>query len=162
MAETKRTPREAETRDNTKRITKWTPSGGLPELKFSTDAKGEINDPRAKDWHFHWVRVSLNGSYDAKNVAKKFREGMEICKLTDHPEFLHQTEPNTRFKDGIEIGGLLLCKIPKDLYNQRKNYFDEQTQAQAEAVDNNFMRQNDARMPLFAERKSGTSFGKGK
>jgi hypothetical protein len=151
MAEVKKTPREAENRNTTQRVKKWAPSGGIPNI---------VNlDPA---YHFHWIRVSLNGSYDAKNVAKKFREGMEICKLADHPEFLHQTEPNTRFKDGIEIGGLLLCKIPTDLYKQRKDYFENQTQAQADAVDNNFMRQNDARMPLFAERKSGTSFGKGK
>jgi len=35
------------------------------------------------------------------------------------------------------------------------------TQAQADAVDNNLMRQSDARMPIFNERKSTTSFGKG-
>jgi hypothetical protein len=35
------------------------------------------------------------------------------------------------------------------------------TQAQADAVDNNLMRQSDARMPIFNERKSSTSFGKG-
>ena len=32
---------------------------------------------------------------------------------------------------------------------------------QAEAVDNSFMKQNDPRMPLFSEKKSTTSFGKG-
>jgi len=35
------------------------------------------------------------------------------------------------------------------------------TQSQTEAVDNNLMRQSDARMPLFKENKSSSSFGKG-
>jgi len=29
-------------------------------------------------------------------------------------------------------------------------------------VDNSFMKQNDARMPLFSEKKATSSFGKGK
>jgi hypothetical protein len=44
---------------------------------------------------------------------------------------------------------------------QRTEYYEKQTQSQTDAVDNNLMRQNDPRMPLFNERKSTTSFGKG-
>jgi hypothetical protein len=29
------------------------------------------------------------------------------------------------------------------------------------SVDNNFMRENDPRMPLFSERKTSVSFGRG-
>ena len=65
------------------------------------------------------------------------------------------------FKDNVEIGGLVLCKAPEELMKQRAAFYAKQTQAQAEAVDNNLMRQNDARMPLFAEKRSSTSFGRG-
>jgi hypothetical protein len=44
---------------------------------------------------------------------------------------------------------------------QRNDYYAQQSRSQTEAVDNSFMRQSDARMPLFKERKSTTSFGKG-
>jgi len=70
-------------------------------------------------------------------------------------------DPNSRFKENIEIGGLLLCKTPTEFVQQRNAYFANQTQAQTEAVDNSFMRQSDARMPLFREGKSSTTFGKG-
>jgi hypothetical protein len=70
-------------------------------------------------------------------------------------------DPNSRFKDNIEIGGLLLCKTPIEFVEQRNKYYANQSQAQTEAVDNNLMRQSDPRMPLFAERKSTSSFGKG-
>jgi hypothetical protein len=57
---------------------------------------------------------------------------------------------------------LLLCKAPKELMQQRKAYFAQKNQAQMDSVDNNFMRENDTRMPLFKEKRSTTSFGSGK
>ena len=65
------------------------------------------------------------------------------------------------YKDNIEIGGLLLCKIPEEIVQQRMDYENGQTTAQSEAVDNNLMRQSDSRMPIFMERKSSVTFGKG-
>jgi hypothetical protein len=62
----------------------------------------------------------------------------------------------------VEVGGLMLCKTPEEFVNQRSAYFNNQTQSQTEAVDNSFMKENDARMPLFKEKRTTTSFGKGK
>jgi hypothetical protein len=70
-------------------------------------------------------------------------------------------DQNSRFKDGIEIGGLLLCKIPEEFVAQRNAHYSDKAKQQELAVDNSFMKQNDARMPLFSEKKSTTSFGKG-
>jgi len=72
------------------------------------------------------------------------------------------TDPNSRFKDNIEIGGLLLCKAPEEMMQQRNDYFARMNRSQMEAVDNNFMKANDERMPLFSEKRTTTSFGKGK
>jgi hypothetical protein len=73
-----------------------------------------------------------------------------------------QADPNSRFKGNVEIGGLLLCKAPKELMEQRKDYFARKNQSQMESVDNNFMRESDSRMPLFKEKRSTTSFGNGR
>ena len=89
------------------------------------------------------------------------REGWEPVKLADHPEMKLMVDQNSRFKDGVEIGGLLLCKIPQEFVDQRKAHYNKQAQQQADAVDNSFLKQSDARMPLFSEKKSTTSFGKG-
>ena len=40
-------------------------------------------------------------------------------------------------------------------------YYAKQANSQMEAVDNNFMRQNDARMPVFNDKRSTVSFGRG-
>jgi len=61
---------------------------------------------------------------------------------------------------GGEVGGLLLCKMPQEMVDQRNEYFKEKARAQEQAVDNNLMRQNDPRMPLFSDKKSTVTKGK--
>jgi hypothetical protein len=68
---------------------------------------------------------------------------------------------DARFKDNIVIGGLMLCKAPIEMVEDRTAHYQNQNEAQIQSVDQNFMRQNDPRMPLFAERKSKVTFGRG-
>lgn len=110
---------------------------------------------------FHWVRVSTQGQADPMNVSSKLREGWEPVKAADHPEIVTMGVENERFKDNIVIGGLMLCKTPTELVEDRNAYYQQQADSQMQAVDNNFMRENDPRMPLFAERKSKVTFGRG-
>ena len=65
-----------------------------------------------------------------------------------------------RFKDNVVIGGLMLCKAP---VNSLKNVclLQRTSQSQMSSVDNNLMRENDPRMPLFNERKTKVTFGNG-
>ena len=145
-----RLPRELENRESTARRKAWTPPQTLPSP-----------NPE-KGWVFRWVRTSMMGQSDPTNSSAKFREGWEPVKAENHPELMYQADPNTRFKGNVEIGGLLLCKAPEEMAQQRDSYYRNVTQSQMEAVDNNFMRTSDERMPLFSERKSAVSFGKGK
>ena len=148
MAEV-RTTRELETRAVTERPKQWTPPELLPE------------PDKQAGYAYRWIRVSMLNQADPRNLSTKIREGWEPVRIEEQPKFQLLVDPNSRFKDNIEIGGLLLCKAPEDFVEQRAAYYNSQTQAQTEAVDNNLMRQSDPRMPLFKERKSSTSFGKG-
>jgi hypothetical protein len=89
------------------------------------------------------------------------REGWEPVRIEEQPKFTLLADPNSRFKENIEIGGLLLCKTPIEFVQQRNAHYQQLTESQTRAVDNNLMRENDPRMPLFNERKSTTTFGKG-
>jgi len=149
MAENRLT-RELENRDAAKRNQTWTPPQLLP-----------TPNP-LPGWVFRWIRTSVMGQNDPTNASAKFREGWEPVKADDHPELMHMADQNSRFKGNIEVGGLLLCKAPAEMMKQRDEYYARQAQAQMDAVDNNFMRTEDSRMPLFNERKSTTSFGRGK
>lgn len=112
-------------------------------------------------YSYRWIRVSTMNNADPRNISAKLREGWEPVPIEEQPKFRLLADPNSRFKDNIEVGGLLLCKTPVDFVKQRNDHFAKVTQSQTEAVDNSFMRQSDARMPLFQERKSSSSFGKG-
>jgi hypothetical protein len=59
------------------------------------------------------------------------------------------------------IGGLMLCKTPVEFVEERNAFYRDQASAQITSVDNNLMRENDPRMPLFKERKTQVTFGKG-
>ena len=113
------------------------------------------------DYSYRWIRVSTLNTADPRNLSAKLREGWEPVPLEEQPKFRLLADPQSRFRDNIEIGGLLLCKTPKEFVEQRNAFFNKQTQSQTDAVDNNLMRQSDARMPIFKEGKSSTSFGKG-
>ena len=149
MTET-RLARELETRVEAERPKVWQPASTLPE------------PDKQPGYAYRWVRVSTQGQSDPRNVSAKLREGWEPVRIEEQPQFRMLVDPDSRFKDNIEVAGLLLCKIPSEMMNQRKQYFANKNQSQMESVDNNFMRENDARMPLFREKKSSTSFGRGK
>lgn len=148
MAEN-RLDRELDTRDRKTRRKSWAP----PELLPTPNPE--------PGYDFHWVRVSTMGQADPMNVSSKLREGWEPVKAADHPEIVTMSVENERFKDNIVIGGLMLCKTPTELVVDRNAYYQQQADSQMQAVDNNFMRENDPRMPLFAERKSKVTFGRG-
>jgi len=140
-----RTPRVMETREKTARDV-YAPPSTLPEPEESPD------------YVYHWVATHVMGTPDHTNVSKKLREGWEPVKAKDHPEL--QLEGNAA-TGNVEIGGLMLCKMSKERFRSRSQYYAKQAQQQMESVDNHFMRNNDPRMPLFADRKSSTSRGTG-
>lgn len=148
VLKTTRAPRK--TREQAERVKIWQPAALLPE------------PDKQRGYVYRWVRVSAGGKNDAPNISAKLREGWEPVRIEEQPKFQMLVDPDSRFKDNIEVAGLLLCKAPKELMEQRKEYFAQKNQAQMESVDNNFMRENDPRMPLFKERSSKTSFGSGR
>jgi hypothetical protein len=141
--------RELETRAVQERPKQWM----QPELLPEPDKQAGYN--------YRWIRVSTMNNADPRNLSAKLREGWEPVPVEEQPKFRLLADPNSRFKDNIEVGGLLLCKTPTEFVQQRNDHFAKVTQSQTDAVDNSFMRQSDARMPLFQERKSSSSFGKG-
>ena len=148
--DTNRLTRELETRTTLERPKQWAPAELLPE------------PDKQPGFAYRWIRTSTLNTADPRNLSAKLREGWEPVKLSEQPKFQLLIDPNSRFKDNIEIGGLLLCKTPSEFIQQRSEYYQRQTDAQTAAVDNSLMRENDPRMPLFNERKSSVTFGKGK
>ena len=145
---TTRAPREVDSREFTERPKQWM----QPELLPEPDKEAGYN--------YRWIRVATLNQNDPRNLSAKLREGWEPVRIEEQPKFRLLVDPNSRYKDNIEIGGLLLCKTPSEFVAQRNAHFSQQTQAQMTAVDNNLLRQSDARMPIFKEGKTTTSIGR--
>lgn len=145
-----RTPRAAETREATARTQAWKQQSMLP-----------VPNPRS-GVHFRWVRTSSLGNADMTNVSRRFREGYVPVAASEFPELKVMSDVDSRFPENIEVGGLLLCSIPAEQATARIEGQAQQAKAQMDAVDRNYMRESDPRMPVLApERSSRTSFGKG-
>lgn len=144
-----RTSRDLETREVNVRKKSWVRPEVLPS---ATPEEG---------YKFRWVRISMRGEADAMNVSTMLRQGWEPVLAKDHPEIFLANVESERFKDNIVIGGLLLCKAPVELIEERNDFYQQQAEAQIRSVDNNFMRENDPRMPLFNDRKTKVTFGRG-
>jgi hypothetical protein len=148
MAENRLT-RELDTRATSERPKQWAPAELLPE------------PDKQAGYAYRWIRTSTLNQADPRNLSGKLREGWEPVGIEEQPKFQLLVDPNSRFKDNIEIGGLLLCKTPEEFVSQRNSHYQKQAENQMEAVDSSLMRQSDPRMPLFKESKSTTTFGKG-
>jgi hypothetical protein len=144
-----RLARELDTRQVMQRPTAWRAPETLP-----------MPDERP-GWTHRYVRISTMGTSDPSNISSKLREGYEPCKAEDYPELMVHESTEGRFKGGIEVGGLLLCRIPSEFMEQRARHYERLNQSQVESVDNNFLRENDPRMPLFSEKRTKVTFGSG-
>ena len=149
MEKQNRATRETETRAVDQRPTAWRPPESLPS---PDDREG---------WTHRWIRTGILGSTDPGNISSKLREGYEPVKADEYPELMMHASTEGRFKGNIEVGGLMLCRIPGEFMEQRDAHFAKQTKAQMDSVDNTFMKDNDSRMPLFKESASKVTFGSG-
>lgn len=148
-----RTSRQSETRALEEHPQDWVQPGLLP---VPTAQPG---------WAFRWIRISTQGEGDPTNASLRLREGWVPVRAKDHPElqYLSTQDQKSRWKDNVEIGGLVLCKMPKRATEQRAAAFRAASDQNMRSVDSNLMRESDPRMPILPpERKSRASFGSGR
>jgi|SRR3954471_8796488 hypothetical protein len=112
--------------------------------------------PHDPDIVFRYVRVSLRGLDDASNWKTKRADGWEPVRAEEYPEFMgpsHELD-SSRFAGCIGTGDLVLMQNHRLNADARSRYYAEQTEAQMAGVDNDLMRGEDPRMPIFSERKT--------
>ena len=137
-----RTPRSNESRDKQERKKTWQRPSMLP-------------DPEPREGvEYRWVRTSIMGETDNKNVSSKFRNGWTPVKAEDHPELQVIPDHDSRFQGNVEVGGLLLCKNSKENMDARRDFQQNQASSQMQAVDNSYMKESDPRMPVLRPEKS--------
>ena len=142
-----RTPRETETRQSQERKV-WRPGTAL-----------EAPEPPLGYKH-RWIRESVMEFDDKTNVHKRRQEGYDLVRAEEYPEYTGPVVDEGRNAGIIGVGGLVLARIPQELADQRNQHYQKTTQNQMDAVDRDWMRENNPAMPKKApQRKSSVSFG---
>lgn len=142
-----KTPRSTDTREKTARRRPWAPPSSL-------DA------PPAPEGYVHrWIRASVMGFDDKKNLSARVREGFELVRADEYPDFEAPTIQDGRHAGVIGVGGLVLARFPIETRDERNAYYGKRTSDQLKAVDNDLMREQHPSMPISNERQSKVTFG---
>jgi len=143
-----RAPRSASTREKQTRRKSWTPPSML-------DAP-----PPPDGYHHRWIRAEMINNPDKLNMSKRMREGFELVRGDEYPDFEVPTVDDGRHAGVIAVGGLMLARIPIETVEERRAYYHKRTRDQMQAIDNELMAHSQSVMPIQApSRKSRTDFG---
>ena len=144
-----RTARESESREKTARRRPWSPPSRL-------DAP-----PAPLGYKHRWIRAEAGGVEDRTNIAGRLREGYELVRGDEYPDFPAPTVDDGRHAGVISVGGLLLARIPEETVEERNAHYRKAAGDQMQAADNELMKSN-AHSSMVIERpsrRSRVSFG---
>jgi len=145
-----RASREQTTRDAEARDTPWLPPNALPEP-----------NPRPGLEH-RWVRAASQGQPDPVNVSRSFREGWSPVIGAEYPELKLMSDHGTRWPDGVEVGGLLLCSAPANRIRMRSEHYTQLTARQMQSVNDQLEAEQDPRFrTMFRNHQTSVSRGFG-
>jgi len=146
-----RVARSADTRDASAARKPWAPPSMLE------------TPPAPPGYVYRWIRAEVLNSDDKKNVMARTREGFELVRSEEIGDFELPTIQDGKHAGVVSVGGLLLAKIPEETRNERNAYYENRTQTAQDAVDNDLMKESDARSPIMSPRRtSSVTFGGGK
>lgn len=145
---TDRTPRNSQTREVKKRRQPWRPPSSLEA-------------PEAPEGFVHrWIRSTVMGFNDEKNLSARLREGFELVRADEYPDFEAPTIQDGTHAGIIGVGGLVLARFPIEIKQERDAHFKRKRDDQVDAVENNYLREENPIMPFQKpERQSRVTFG---
>jgi hypothetical protein len=144
-----RTTRAASTRVKTERKKSWV-------------RPSDLDAPPAPPGYKHrWIRREAGGSDDSKNIAGKLREGYELVRAEEYPDFVVPSIQNGIHAGVIGVGDVVLARIPEEIAEERRAYYNQRTNEQIQAVDNDLMKANahSTMQVVKPERQSRVTFG---
>ena len=144
-----RTSRANQTREKTAARKPWAP----PSM---------LDAPPAPDGFKHrWIRAETRGYDDRKNISAKLREGWELVRQDEYPDFESPVVESGKYEGVFGVGGLMLARIPVETIQERTDYFQQRNADQLEAIDSDMMRENaHSTMRISnADRQSRVTFG---
>jgi hypothetical protein len=144
-----RTPRASKTATAKERRKPWAP----PSL---------LDAPPPPEGFVHrWIRSEVRGFDDRKNISARMREGWELVRKDEYPDFEAPTVDTGRYEGVFGVGGLLLARIPVEIVEERTGYFQSMSEDAMKAVDNDLMKETQHHSMAIQkpERQSRVTFG---
>ena len=150
------------TNKNIKTPSEETASRSHPKRKVTYTPPSYLDAPKPNvdGIKYRWLRVSAGGEDDARNISKRKREGYEFVKKEEHPDFDVPMHESGKYAGVIGHGDLVLAKIPIEMADAKRDYFQNRTRQQTRAVDADVLKEQHPSMPISQQRKSSSSVGK--
>ena len=144
-----RTPRAAQTRTAKTRRKPWQPPSMLAA------------PPPPAGFAHRWIRAEVRGFDDRKNISDRMREGWELVRKEEYPDFEAPTMDSGKYEGVFGVGGLLLARIPVEIVDDRTSYFQQQNSEAMQAVDNDLLKETQHHSMAIQkpERQSRVTFG---
>jgi hypothetical protein len=146
---TAKTPRATETREKKAQRKPWAPASSL-------DAP-----PAPEGYKHRWIRAEARGFQDTKNVSARLREGYELVRAEEYPDFEAPVVESGKYEGVFGVGGLMLARIPLETVKERNAYYHGRARDLQQAVDDNLMRENSHSSMTISkpDRQSRVTFG---
>ena len=124
-----------ETREDAEKVKIWRPAGRL-----------EVPDPPA-GYKYRWVRHSTRGTDDVKNVLERSRQHYEPVPASEVGQESDEVV-NSRFEGAAQVGDVMLMKVPIEVAEQRRRYYEQRSRLMEEAVKEKLQKSNNEVMPI--------------
>tara|TARA_R110000796_G_C14249222_1_gene398346 strand:- start:145 stop:525 length:381 start_codon:yes stop_codon:yes gene_type:complete len=121
-----------------------------------------LDAPPAPEGYKHrWIRAEVRGFDDTKNISARLREGYELVRQDEYPEFEAPVIDSGKYEGVFGVGGLMLARIPLETVQERAEYFTQRNADQMEAVESDMLRENAHPTMTIgkSERQSRVTFG---
>ena len=132
----------------------------VKEQKKVWTPPSSLDAPPAPDGFKHrWIRAESMGFDDTSNMSAKLRSGFELVRADEYSDIDYPQIQDGKYKGVIGVGGLLLARIPEEIVEARKEYFEQQTKERNDAIENDLMKAQLPSMPINSDRQTRVTFG---
>ena len=148
--------------EETREATSKQETASFEETNFLHIPEGVKNRFDSQGMSLRWIRITLNGEDDYKNVGKRQREGWTFVSPEEVPELASTSivKEGGRYSGVFSSGDVALAKIPTDKMIARQEYYHNKHKQQEDSLDANLRAQSDSRMPITNSSKSTVTKGR--